>query len=105
MCYLKNDNSINKLKYPLIIAIDSKVKVINIDFLIFFLSLNKNTKPKPALEINPAKVAENVRISETYKSLIITLEAQLGIKPTRPDSSGVKYTLLFKKSLMLASPT
>ena len=53
------------------------------------LSLNKNTNPKPALDIKPASVAEKVKISEVYNSLIITLEAQLGINPTKLDSSGV----------------
>ena len=88
--FFYTDSSINKLTYPQIKAMTNKVNVIKNEFLMLFLSLNKYNKPKPALDINPAKVAEKQIISETNKSLIITLDAQFGINPTNEESKGVK---------------
>lgn len=52
---------------------------------IFFFVLNNNNIPKPLPVSKPESIVPTLIIFDKYNSVIITLPAQLGIKPTKLD--------------------
>ena len=56
-----------------------------------FLFLSRYIAPRPALTASPVNRAPNGIPPKINSSVMSTLDAQLGIKPTTAHTSGVKY--------------
>ena len=91
--------------YPLTNPVRTKIPIITIAFLIIFLFLIKTIIPKPAFVISPANVDPNDKLPLINKSVIITLDAQLGINPIIVAYIGVKNLLFCRMDSIVSSPT
>ena len=90
--------------YPITKEIVIRDIIIINTFFLSFKFLNRNNVPRPALAISPARVAPKPIPPNRYNSLIIMLDAQLGIRPIVVASSGDKYLFAWIKPEMLSSP-
>lgn len=72
---------------------------VSFKLLLFWNSINN---ANPLFANNPVMVFPNERILFKYSSLIIILDAQFGIKPTKPIINGVYQTLWLTKLLMFS---
>lgn len=91
--------------YPINIAV---IKLIRSTIPALFnvcLCFNSITTPSPELTNNPATKAPKDKWWEINNSVIKTLLAQLGIKPTKEANTGEAYLLESMKFVKLASPT
>lgn len=71
----------------------TRLKIIKFSFL-FLLDLNNISREIPLPVNNPDSKEENLITPLVYNSVIIILEPQLGIKPTKPLKNGVISELL-----------
>ena len=67
-------------------------------------SLNNTASPSPAFTVSPATAAPGTSAPETNISVIMTLDAQLGISPITTASSGCSHMPRDMKSANISSP-
>ena len=90
--------------YPQIIEVKIKIPIIKKLIFRFFLFLNKNANPRPALQISPERAEAKYNDPWTYKFVIITLDAQFGINPIKEETKGVSNLNFNKKLEIVSSP-
>ena len=81
-----------------------KIAVIFIFSFKFLFTLNNTSNPTPAFASNPAIKIEAVIKFSTYNLVIITEDAQFGIKPINPAITGPKILLFIIKLDNVSSP-
>ena len=77
---------------------------INTFFFIGRLTLNNISIPTPLPTKRPDKQEPKLIALERYISVIITLEAQFGIRPTTPAKIGAKILFLSNSFARISSP-
>ena len=85
---------------PETIAIESRIPIISKVFFLEGFVLKRTARATPELTSNPEIIAPAERLPFRYKSVIITLEAQLGTNPTIDArillSTGLSRIIVFK---------